>query len=86
MIEEIIEFEKKEEIAMPQLSSRTMSFYGTHQRENKSKILYTGGNEFLIHSKHKKLKAKYIFHVCFQLTTLIDYVRIKYIIFSIFIF
>ena len=86
MIEEVIEFEKKEEVTMPQLSSRTMSFYGTHQRENKSKILYTGGNEFLIHSKHKKLKAKYIFHVCFQLTTLIDYVRIKYIIFSIFIF
>ena len=65
---------------MPQLSSRTMSFYGTQQRENKSKILYTDGNEYLIHTKHKKIKAKYIFHVCFQLTTLIDYVRIKYII------
>ena len=57
-----------------ELSVKTLSFYGTHQQENKSKILYTGGNEYLEHSKNEKIKAKYIFHVCFQLSSLIDYV------------
>ena len=32
----------------PQLSSRTLSFYGTQQRENKSKVLDEGGNNFII--------------------------------------
>ena len=71
--EETLNFEK----AIPQLSSKTLSFYGTHQQENKSKILYTGGNEYLIHEKNEKIKAKYIFHVSFQLSSLIDYVRKK---------
>ncbi len=70
MIEENINLEE----VPTQLSSRTLGFYGTHQIENKSKILYTGGNEFLAHSKNEKIKAKYIFHVCFQLSSLIDYV------------
>ena len=70
MLEETINFEE----VPTQLSSRTLGFYGTHQIENKSKILYTGGNEFLAHSKNEKIKAKYIFHVCFQLSSLIDYV------------
>lgn len=70
MLEENLTFE----INNPQLSSRTLSFYGTHQRENKSKILYTGGNQYLVHNKYEKLKAKYVFHVCFQLSSIIDYV------------
>ena len=57
-----------------QLSSRTLSFYGTHQRENKSKILYSNGCEFIPNEKYGNLKAKYIFHVCFQLSSIIDYV------------
>ena len=82
MIEEQIIFgdEEEQKDKMPQLSSRTLSFYGTHQRENKSKILYTDGNLFLIHKKNQKIKAKYIFHVCFQLSTIIDYVSRNYII------
>ena len=76
-MEENINFE---EVPM-QLSSRTLSFYGTHQQENKSKILYTGGNEYLVHSKNQKIKAKYMFHVCFQLSSLIDYVSNFYIIY-----
>ena len=70
MIEENAVFEEE----APQLSSRTLSFYGTHQRENKSKVLYTGGNQYLIHSKYERLKTKKIFHVCFQLSSIIDYV------------
>ena len=70
MLEENVNFEE----VPVQLSSRTLGFYGTHQQENKSTILYTGGNEYLVHSKNEKLKAKYIFHVCFQLSSLIDYV------------
>ena len=69
--EETLYFEE----TAPQLSSKTLSFYGTHQQENKSKILYTGGNEYLVHNKNEKIKAKYIFHVSFQLSSLIDYVR-----------
>ena len=76
MLEENEENAIFEEVPM-QLSSRTLGFYGTHQIENKSKILYTRGNEYLPHSKWEKIKAKYIFHVCFQLSSLIDYV-IKY--------
>ena len=71
MLEETINFEE----SPLQLSSKTLSFYGTHQIENKSKILYTGGNEYLVHTKNEKIRAKYIFHVCFQLSSLIDYVR-----------
>ena len=78
MLEETINLE---EVTI-QLSSKTLTFYGTHQQENKSKILYTGGNQYLVHSKDEKIKAKYIFHVCFQLSSLIDYVRINYIIYS----
>ena len=74
MIEDTIPFEEDS----PQLSSRTLSFYGTHQRENKSKIIYTGGNQYLIHSKYQKLKTEYIFHVFFQLSSLIDYVNTKF--------
>ena len=70
MIEENAVFEEE----APQLSSRTLSFYGTHQRENKSKVLYTGGNQYLIHSKYERLKTKKIFHVCLQLSSIIDYV------------
>jgi hypothetical protein len=70
MLEENINFEE----IPAQLSAKTLSFYGTHQQENKSKILYTGGNEYLEHSKNEKIKAKYIFNVCFQLSSLIDYV------------
>ena len=70
MLEENVNFEE----VHVQLSSRTLGFYGTHQQENKSIILYTGGNEYLVHSKNEKIKAKYIFHVCFQLSSLIDYV------------
>jgi hypothetical protein len=58
----------------PQLSSRTLSFYGTHQRENKSTIINEGGNEFLVHQPFRKLHAQYVFHVCFQLSSIIDYV------------
>ena len=76
MLEETINFEE----ANLQLSAKTLSFYGTHQQENKSKILYTGGNEYLVHSKNEKIKAKYIFHVCFQHSSLIDYVSNYYII------
>ena len=71
MLEENVNFEE----VPTQLSSRTLGFYGTHQQENKSTILYTGGNEYLVHSKNEKIKAKYIFHVCFQLSSLIDYVN-----------
>ena len=78
MLEETINLEE----VTTQLSSKTLTFYGTHQQENKSKILYTGGNQYLVHSKDEKIKAKYIFHVCFQLSSLIDYVRINYIIHS----
>ena len=70
MLEENVNFEE----VPVQLSSKTLGFYGTHQQENKSIILYTGGNEYLVHSKNEKIKAKYIFHVCFQLSSLIDYV------------
>lgn len=70
MLEENVNFEE----VPAQLSSRTLGFYGTHQQENKSKILYTGGNEYLVHLKNEKIQAKYIFHVCFQLSSLIDYV------------
>ena len=70
MAEENLVFEEE----FPQLSSRTLSFYGTHQRENKSKVLYTGGNQYLIHSKYERLKTKKILHVCFQLSSIIDYV------------
>ena len=70
MTEENAVFEEE----APQLSSRTLSFYGTHQRENKSKVLYTGGNQYLIHSKYERLKTKKIFHVCLQLSSIIDYV------------
>ena len=70
MLEENVNFEE----VPTQLSSRTLGFYGTHQIENKSKILYTGGNEYLVHSKDEKIKVKYMFHVCFQLSSLIDYV------------
>ena len=70
MIEENITF--KEDI--PQLSSRTLSYYGTHQREDKSKVLYTGGNQFLIHSKYGRLQTEKMFHVYFQITSIIDYV------------
>ena len=75
MIEENIVFQEEE----PQLSSRTLSFYGTHQRENKSKVLYTGGNQYLIHSKFGRLKTEKIFHVCFQLSSIIDYVSFLFI-------
>ena len=85
MIEEKLIFEENEKDQMPQLSSRTLSFYGTQQRENKSRILYTDGNQFLIHTKFQKLNAKYIFHVCFQLSTIIDYVSYKYIILIIYL-
>ena len=78
MLEETINLEE----VTTQLSSKTLTFYGTHQQENKSKILYTGGNQYLVHSKDEKIKAKYIFHVCFQLSSLIDYVRINCIIYS----
>ena len=68
----------------PQLSSRTLSFYGTQQRENKSKVIYEGGNGFIIHPTFRKLKAKYVFHVGFQLSTIIDYVsRFNYLIINI---
>lgn len=68
MVEEFIVFEKK----LPELSSRTLSFYGTHQRQNKSKILYTGGNELLndLNKEYINLKAEYIFHICFQLSSI----------------
>ena len=68
--EEKINFEQESR----QLSSRTLSFYGTHQRENKSKIVYSNGCEFIPNEKYGNLKAKYIFHVCFQLSSIIDYV------------
>ena len=70
MIEENLVFEEK----VPQLSSRTLSYYGTHQRENRSKVLYMNGNPFIAGNKFDRLKANYIFHVYLQLTTLIDYV------------
>jgi hypothetical protein len=72
MIEENIDFEKK----VPELSSRTLSFYGTHQRQNKSKILYTGGNELLndLNREYINLKTEYIFHICFQLSNIVDFV------------
>ena len=75
MIEESVIFEEE----IPQLSSRTLSFYGTHQRENKSKVLYTGGNQYLIHSKYERLKTEKIFHFCFQLSSIIDYVSFLFI-------
>jgi hypothetical protein len=71
MIEENLVFEEK----VPQLSSRTLSYYGTHQRENRSEILYMSGNPFIAGNKYDRLKANYIFHVYLQLTTLIDYVN-----------
>ena len=71
MIEENLVFEEK----VQQLSSRTLSYYGTHQRENRSKLLYTSGNTSIHGNKYDKLKANYIFHVYLQLTTLIDYVN-----------
>ena len=72
MAEEFLVFEKK----FPELSSRTLSFYGTHQRQNKSKILYTGGNELLndLNRKYINLKTEYIFHICFQLSNIVDFV------------
>ena len=75
MIEENAIFEEE----FPQLSSRTLSFYGTHQRENKSKVLYTGGNQYLIQSKYERLNTEKIFHVCFQLSSIIDYVIFLFI-------
>ena len=72
MIEENLVFEEES----PQLSSRTLSFYGTHQKENKSKILYPGGFPFVEHPEFEKLKVEYIFHVFFQLSSIIDYVSI----------
>ena len=73
MIEENIVFEKK----IPELSSRTLSFYGTHQRQNKSKILYTGGNQLLndLNREYINLKTQYVFHICFHLSTLENFVR-----------
>lgn len=72
--EEDIVLEEQEQ----QLSSRTLSFYGTHQRENKSKILYCDGSPYLfdlkIQDKNERIQAKYIFHLCFQLSSIIDYV------------
>ena len=80
MTEENLVFEEES----PQLSSRTLSFYGTQQRENKSKVLDEGGNNFIIHPTFRKLKAKYVFHVGFQLSTIIDYVsRFNYLIINI---
>ena len=72
MAEEFIVFEKK----YTELSSRTSSFYGTHQRQNKSKILYTGGNELLndLNREYINLKTEYIFHICFQLSNIVDFV------------
>ena len=72
MTEENIVFEKK----VPELSSRTLSFYGTHQRQNKSKILYSGGNELLndLNREYINLKTEYIFHICFQLSNIVDFV------------
>ncbi len=72
MTEENLVFEEES----PQLSSRTLSFYGTHQNENKSKILYPGGFPFVEHPEFEKLKVEYIFHVFFQLSSIIDYVSI----------
>ena len=68
MLEETVNFEE----SPLQLSSRTLSFYGTHQRQNKSKILYTGGNELLndLNKEYINLKAEYIFHICFQLSSI----------------
>ena len=42
--------------------------------ENKSKVLYSGGFPFIEHSEFEKLKVEYIFHVCFQLSSLMNYV------------
>ena len=70
MTEENLVFEQ----VPPHLSSRTLSFYGTQQTENKSKVLYSGGFPFIEHSEFEKLKAEYIFHVCFQLSSLMNYV------------
>ena len=57
-----------------QLSTRTSSFYGIHQTDNKSKILYPGGFPFIEHQEFEKLKVEYIFHVSFQLSSIMDYV------------
>jgi hypothetical protein len=72
MTEENIVFEKK----VPELSFRTLSFYGSHQRQNQSKIIYTGGNELLndINREYINLKTEYIFHICFQLSSIVDFV------------
>ena len=74
MTEENIIFEKK----VPELSSRALSFYGAYQRQNKSKIIYTGGNELLtdINRENINLKTEYIFHICFQLSSIVDFVSI----------
>ena len=61
------------EVEVPKLSSKTLSFYA-QQTENKSRILYNSGNEFIISSKFEKYISKYIFHVCFQLSSIVDYV------------
>ena len=72
MIEENIVFEQK----IPELSARSLGFYGSHQRQNKSKILYTGGNELLndLNKEYVNLKTEYIFHLCFQLSSIVDLV------------
>ena len=72
MTEENIVFEKK----VPELSTRALSFYGSPQRLNKSKILYKGGNELLndLNREYINLKTEYIFHICFQLSNIVDFV------------
>lgn len=67
-----VSFDATEE-EIPKLSSKTLSFYA-QQTENKSKILYNSGNEFIISSKFERYISKYIFHVCFQLSSIVDYV------------
>lgn len=56
------------------ISTRTLNFYGTQQRENKSRIYLSNGSPFLIRPKLEKYKTENVFHVCFQLSSIVDYV------------